>query len=128
VNFDMSEVSALADDLARAPARNRAEASKVMSKTSTQVLRRMKQDFSGHRYSGGVPASLEKHRQGSLGYEIGELDSAGRQWGIAAILAYGTSNNAPVLDHTAALHAEAPLMEKYLGDAAEESVLGRDRS
>lgn len=129
VDIDTSEVKALAADLAGAPRRAETEAKRVMKKSALRVKQRMAQDFSGHRYAGSVPGSLEFEALGGAGlsYEVGELDSGGPQWGIAAILAYGTSNNAPVVDHTAALHAEAPLIEKYLGDGGEDAVLGVQR-
>lgn len=129
VSIDTSEVKRLAADLARAPRRAEIESRRVMKKSALQVKRRMAKDFSGHRYAGAVPGSLEFEALGGGGltYEVGELDSGGPQWGIAAILAYGTSNNAPVVDHTACLHAEAPLIEKYLGDGGEDAVLGGPR-
>jgi hypothetical protein len=59
-----------------------------------------------------------------LSYDVGELDSAGPSWGIAAIMAFGTVNNAPVVDHEMPARREMFVLEKYLGDAGEEDVLG----
>ena len=123
-DVDASEVMALAKDLAGAPWRAEREARKVMKRSALGVKRTMQGDFSGHRYAPTVPFSLEFQRVGPLAYDIGELDSAGKQWGIAAILAYGTSNNAPVVDHTASLHRETPQVVRYLGDAGEDAVFG----
>lgn len=125
-HIDASEVDRLAVDMRGADRRIIEGARPVMKRAAVNVKRRMRRDFSGHKYAGGVPFSLEFEQTDAhgLGYEIGELDSAGRQWGLAAILAYGTSNNAPVVDHTAALRGEAPLLDKHLGDVAEDAVLG----
>jgi len=126
LHFDTSQVNRLAVDLSEAPKRLQFRARKTMKRSALEIKRRMAKDFSGHRQAGGVPFSLEFQQLDAAGfaYEIGELDSAGRQWGLAAILAYGTSNNAPVVDHTAGLWREAPVMAMHLGDDAEDSVFG----
>lgn len=95
-----------------------------MKKSALEVKRGMQRDFSGHSYAPRVKYSLEFQSLGGNAYEIGELDSSGPQWGIAAILAFGTSNNAPVVDHTAALRRETPKMLDYLGRDAEGAVFG----
>lgn len=128
-HIDSSEVDRLTVDLRGADRRVVEGARPVMKRGALEVKKRMQREFSGHNYAGGVPFSLEFNQTDALGlgYEIGELDSAGRQWGIAAILSYGTSNNAPVADHRKALIGEAPAIEKHLGDVAEDSVLGREK-
>ncbi|WP_232676678.1 hypothetical protein [Nocardioides sp. R-C-SC26] len=99
-----------------------------MKRSALGVKRGMQADFSGHRYAGATPGSLEFEAAGTpLDYRIGELDSAGPQWGLAAILAFGTSNNAPVVDHTAALYRELPQVEHHLGNAGEDAVFGGGR-
>ena len=125
--WDTSELDALARDLGRAPDRAERQVGKVMKKSALQVKRGMQKDFSrgGNSYAPAVKYSLEFEATGGpLDYKIGELDSDGPQWGLAAILSFGTSNNAPDVDHTAALHREAPLVVKYVGDAGESAVLG----
>lgn len=128
-DVDASEVMALARELAGAPRRAEREAKRVMKRSALEVKRHMAADFSGHRYAGAVPGSLEFEAVGGggLAYEVGELDSGGPQWGIAAILAYGTSNNAPNVDHTAGLRKETPAIERHLGNAGEDSILGGAR-
>lgn len=125
---DSSQVKHLAIDLHRAPERMSRDMRRVVKKTALEVKRGMQSDFSGHNYAGAVPGSFEMDESGSNSVmaqaRIGELDSAGPQWGIAAILAYGTSNNAPVVDHTNALHREVPVMIHHLTEAAENDVLG----
>lgn len=126
VHIDSSEVESLAVNLSEAPARIQRSAPPVMKRSALEVKRRMQQEFSGHRYAGAVPGSLEFERLDGLGlsYKVGEIDSAGPQWGLAAILSYGTSNNAPVADHRKSLWQEAPSIIKHLGEAGEDAVLG----
>lgn len=124
VHIDASQVEHLAVDLSRAPRRLRDAARGTMKRSALEIKLKMQRDFSGHRYAGAVPYSLEFEQRGELAYEIGELNSAGPQWGLAAILAFGTSNNAPVVDHTAALVREAPIMVEHLGGNAADAVFG----
>ena len=126
IHFDTSQVDALALDLSEAPKRMQLAARKTMKKSALQIKRRMQEEFSGHKYAGAVPFSLEMEQRGDLAWEIGELNSAGPQWGLAAILSYGTSNNAPVADHRKSLREETPLMVAYLGTDAAHAVLGGD--
>ena len=127
-HIDASEVDRLVVDLRGADRRVVENARPVMKRAAVEVKKRMQAELSGHRYAGGVPFSLEFEQRDAHGlrYEIGELDSSGRQWGLAAILTYGTSNNAPVADHRRALVGEAEALDD-LGKAAEGSVLGGDR-
>lgn len=124
VHIDTSQVDELAIDLSRAPERMKRAAGKTMKRSALEIKRKMRQDFSGHHFAPRVPSSLEFQSLGGLRYEIGELDSAGPQWGLAAILAFGTANNAPVLDFTAALRREAPVMIQHLLDGGADSVFG----
>lgn len=126
VHFDTSQVDRLIVDMSGAAGRLQRRAPRTMKRSALEIKRRMMDDFSGHRQARAVPFSIEFQQLDALGltYEIGELDSAGPQWGLAGILAYGTSNNAPVVDHTASLWREAPVMATHLGADAEDSVLG----
>lgn len=126
VHVDASQVNRLAIDMAGAPGRIQRRAPRTMRRSALQIKLGMQKDFSGHRRARGTELSLEYQQLDRLGltYEIGELDSAGYRWGLAAILAFGTSNNAPVVDHVAALRRELPVTLHYLGVDAEESVLG----
>ncbi len=129
ITVDTSDARRFGVDLSNAPGRLQRRAPRTMKRTALEIKRRMAEDFSGHRYAGGVPFSLEFQQLDPLGlrYEIGELDSAGAQWGIAAILAFGTSNNAPVVDHTASLWREAPVMVNHLGGDAADSIFGVEK-
>lgn len=126
MSVDTSQVTRLAVDLSQAPGRLQRRAPRTMRRSALEIKKKMQADFSGHRYAGAVPLSLEFEQRDALGlaFEIGELDSSGRQWGLAAILAFGTANNAPVVDHAAGLRRETPTMLNHLADDAEGSVLG----
>lgn len=127
VHFDTSEVDRLAVDLSKAPTRIQRKAPGVMKKGALQIKRGLGREFSGHGHAPhlGTPAfEFEQRDAAGLAYEIGELDSSGPQWGIAAILQFGTSNNAPSADMTIPLQKEIPAIMRHLGDAAEDSVLG----
>ncbi len=125
-HIDASEVDQLAVDISKAPKRLQLGARRTMKRGAVNIKRYMQDELSGHRYAGGVPASVEFQQRDAHGlrYEIGELDSAGPQWGLAGILVYGTSNNAPVADHRKALTRETPALLTYLGADAEDAVLG----
>jgi len=124
--IDTSELRALANDLARAPERTKAKARKVMVVGANKVKKGMRRDASGHRYLPelGSHVSYDMLTVG-LGFEVG-IDKVG-QGRLGNIAAYGTSNNAPVFDHTAAARREVPLIVNHLGDALEESALGGRR-
>ncbi|HET7386565.1 MAG TPA: hypothetical protein VFJ19_07890 [Nocardioidaceae bacterium] len=124
VHIDASQVDELAVDLSRAPERMKRTAARTMKRSALEIKNKMREDFSGHDYAPSVPRSLEFRSLGGLAYEIGELDSAGPQWGLAAILAFGTSNNAPVVDKNAALRRETPIMVQHLLDGGADSVFG----
>lgn len=127
IHVDASQVGKLGVDLSEVPNRISPEARSVIKKGALETKKRMQAIFSGHRMAPVVAASLEFEMSGNASYSearIGELDSAGPQWGLAAIYAFGTSNNAPVVDHTKALDGEAEAIEKHLGDVAERAALG----
>ena len=124
VHFDTSQVDRLAVDLRQAPKRLQFKARGVMKRGALEILRAAREEFSGHGHAPYAQGSLEMEKRGEFGWEIGELDSGGPQWGLPHILQYGTVNNAPVADIKNALRGEIPEIMRHLGDAAEDSVLG----
>lgn len=126
VHFDTSQVDRLAVDLSQAPKRVQLKARGVMKRGALEIKRSMIREFSGHSHAPYVQGSFEFEQRDAYGlrYEIGELDSSGPQWGLAAILSKGTANNTPVADERNALRGEIPAIMRHLGDAAEDSVLG----
>ena len=120
VSIDTSQVRRLAVDLASSGPRVLAGARAVVIKTTLEVERGMKRDFTGHRYAPLIPRAID-HTIRGLSAEIG-VNKAGPQGGLGNILAFGTAHNGPVVDHTAALRAEAPKFEKYLLEVGVASI------
>lgn len=123
---DNAELAQLAADLKLAPGRAERAGKRIMKRGALEVKRALGKDFESHDYSGRLGAALEFDAETTdgLNYRIGELDSAGPSWGIAAIMAFGTSNNAPVVDITQPARKEAFTIERHLGAAGEQAVLG----
>lgn len=119
-SIDASQVDKLAADLGQAGRKATLEATAVIAKGALNIKNGMKQDFTGHRFAPRIPAAINYDLRG-LSAEIG-VDKRGPQGGLGNILAFGTSKNAAVLDHTRALHAEAPNIEKYLGEIGVKSL------
>jgi hypothetical protein len=122
LRWDTSEVERLAVDLSRAPRRVQRRAGYEFSAAADRVRFRMKRLASGHRFLDELPETVGSSRFGPLDYEVG-FDKVG-QGKLANIIVYGSVNNAPVFDHTEALRMEIPELQRHLGDAGEDSVLG----
>ena len=131
--IDDSELRKLQLDLSGAPLRVQVNASKSVRKGARLVDAQMTVDARGHQGNWfGIPGTgyetpLEKHVShemlGPLSAEIGiEAKGAGK---LAHIIVFGSVNNGPVYDHTAAMRRSMPAIENILADAAEESVFGR---
>lgn len=120
VKIDASEVSALAVDLGKAGRKVTLGAAQVVLKAAMNVEAGMKKDFSGHSHAPHIPRAIN-HTVRGLSAEVG-VDKRGPQGGLGNILAFGTSKNAAVVDHTASLRRELPAIEKYLGDLGASSL------
>jgi hypothetical protein len=92
----------------------------------------MKDDASGHMgnwfgipgtsYVTPLPQHVSHQMHGRWAVEAGiEPKGAGK---LQNIIVFGSVNNAPVYDHTAAGRRTLPFATRWLRDAAEESVLG----
>ena len=114
VSIDASQVDRLAADLGQAGRKATLQATAVIAKGALNIKNGMKADFTGHRYAPRIPAAINYDLRG-LSAEIG-VDKRGPQGGLGNILAFGTSKNAAVVDHTRALRAEVPNIEKFLGE------------
>ena len=122
IEWDTSEVDRLAADLSKAPARIQRSAPKVFARAAFEIKKGMKRDASGHRHLPQLDQHVSYDRLGLLDYEIG-FDKVG-QGNLANFAAFGSINNAPVMDHTAALRHEIPEIMRHLGDEGEDAVLG----
>lgn len=122
--FDTTEVDVLAADLLAAPGRIQRKALKTLETGAFKIKAHMRRDASGH---GHLPqlqnyVSYERVASPGIAYVVG-FEARG-QGHLDNIAAFGTSNNAPVLDHTAGLRREAPAIMRHLADDGEDSVLG----
>lgn len=122
---DLSEVRQLGRDLERAGDRADAEMRRVMRVGANKIKKGMRRDFTGHSHLPDVPRHISYDGGafgGDIEYEIGP-EKVG-QGNLANILAYGDGTHGPYLDHTAALHREAPVVEHKIADAGEQAPLG----
>ena len=120
VSIDTSEVDRLAVDLGKAGYRATLAATKVIAKGAGKVSENMRQDFTGHSHAPLIPRAVNYDVRG-LSFEVG-VDKSGPQGGLGNLLAFGSSNNAAVVDHTASLRKELPAIEKYLADIGVDSL------
>lgn len=111
----MTTLLSLAADIGRAEALAPTIMAKVIEVGANKIKRQMRVDFTGHRYAPLIPDAIGYDIEG-LTATIG-VDKDGPQGGLGNILAYGTSNNAPVVDITASLLAEAPHAQTALSAA-----------
>ena len=130
--IDDSELRRLAVDLAAAPLRVQFGASRVLRTEVGPLLEtEMKRDASGHRRLRHLPRAVSHEMRGPFeveaGLKPGRTFGEGGQGSLAHIIAYGSVNNAPVYDHTAALRRAAPVAERWLAGMAEDAVLGTER-
>lgn len=126
IEFDTSQVDRLSVDLSRADGRLRQKAGQVLYVGANAIKKGMKADASGHDYLPSLDEHVSTDKLEPLHYEIG-FDKVG-QGNLANFAAFGSVNNAPVMDHTAALQRETPRIVEKLGAAAEAAVLGTDAS
>lgn len=135
LHFDTTQIELLAKDLRSADDRVHRAASATLKKGAVKIKRGMKRDFAntrgvaGHKgYYPHIAKAINFDQLGPLAYEIGiDKGQSGDQGDLGNILAFGSANNAPVVDHTAALRREAPLVLHHLALDAQESVLGGRR-
>lgn len=125
VHWDTDQADRLSIDLRKAPGRMQRSAPKVFNVAANKIKRGMKLVASGHDYLPSLDQHVSYTRLDPLVFEIG-FDKVG-QGNLANIAAFGSVNNAPVMDHTAPLRAELPSLIRYLGDEGEDAVLGGDR-
>ena len=122
-HFDDTEVGRLEVDLSEAPARIQHEVPRVLRRlVGPKLAHEMKQDADGHRYLKHLPSEVSYEMLGPFSLEAG-IEYVG-QGKLGHIIVFGSVNNAPVYDHTRGLRRTSGYAVKWLGDAAEQSVLG----
>lgn len=117
IHFDTSELDALADDLVKSAQAVAVEG--VMKRAANNIKRTMKEDASGHRHLPGLARTVS-YDIASTAREVAIVVGFEKkgQGNLANIAAYGSRNNAPVLDITRGLRLELPNVEKWLAKLA----------
>lgn len=122
-HWDTSELDRLALDLSEAPGRIQRKAPAVFARGAFEIKNRIKRAAKGHGHLPRLDAHVSYDKLGPLSYEIG-FDKVG-QGNLANIAAFGSVNNAPVMESPVMIaRYELPEIERHLADAGEESVLG----
>lgn len=123
--IDDHELRELAIDISMAPGRMQRAGPRVLkTKVGPRLNKEMKLDASGHRHLPHLSKAVSWEMRGDWMVEAGL--SPGGQGSLAHIIVYGSVNNGPVYDHTAALRRTEPYARDWLADAAEDAVLGDD--
>lgn len=121
--FDTSELNRLAFDLATAPARVIPALVPVAHRAGGNVKRSMRKDASGHRHLPNLPAFVNYDvdvSATSITVDVGfRKEGAGN---LANVAAYGTVNNAPVMDVTRGLRAEVPNFLRWVAKVGGEAL------
>lgn len=125
VEFDVSELWPLADDLGASGSKVLAGVRGVVEKGAVNVKADMQREFasSGHakHASKAIDYDVRVTFGGAVEAEIG-FNKGKRQGALGNILAFGTSRNGPQGDITAGLRAEEPRMRDALIRLAVESL------
>lgn len=120
VDMDVSDVGRLAADLGKVGPRVVPLARAVVEKGALNVKDGMARDATGIGHAPAFPSSITYDVRG-LSAEIGP-DKNRRQGALGNILAFGTSKNAPVWNHTAALRREEPFFITQLQRVGAEAL------
>ena len=102
------------------------EVDAVVTKGALNIKQDWARRWSGLAHAPAAGASINfdvYHLPGSVRAEIG-ADKSRRQGPLANLLEFGSKNNAPIPGGLPALDAEAPRMEKALGDLGERLLSG----
>jgi hypothetical protein len=125
---DNGDLRNLEIDLRGAPLRIQFGRTKTLRRAGEIIDAGMRADASGHRYLPKLAAAVSHGLRGEDEVEIGLSPSGSRNQGsLAHIIAYGSVNNLPVYDHTAALRRSTPEILELFADMSEESVLGGEK-
>lgn len=125
VSIDASELRTLAADMTGVDGRLARHIRPVLSKAALNIKQDSAKAFqssgnAGFRYVGSTVSYDIEQSSSEVSAEIGPSKPAGA---LANVAIFGTSRGGgTVPDLTVALAAEAPNLEKYLGDLAEELI------
>lgn len=122
--LDDSELRKLEIDLTEAPGRIQRAGHKTLGRAGALVDKGMQADARGHRFLPRLPKSVSHEFIDFWTMEVGLGPIPRTQGRLAHIIVYGSVNNLPVYDHTAALRRSTPaILEMFAGDV-EDSTLG----
>jgi hypothetical protein len=132
IRIDDSEIRTLELKLAGAPARIQADGPRVINKGRKMVELGMRDAARDARrrartHIPHLPNAVTSEMETRWSAVIGFIPGTGNQASLAHIIAYGSVNNAPTMDHTSALRKATPHIMRELGETAEEDVLGGGR-
>lgn len=122
--WDTSELRALKAAFDAAPFKAAAALGPVAEKAGVNMKAHMKRDASGHRHLRGLARTVEydiKKSPALIELVVGFRKEG--QGNLANIAAYGSQNNAPVMDITAPLAKEVPNFMRWAGKVVGESLL-----
>lgn len=122
--FDHGEVDRLAADLLLSPARLMAALVPGAQKAGVSMKSDMKRAASGHKHLAGLPRFVEYDVDAGVrevSVEVGFRKEG--QGDLANIAAFGSVNNAPVMDITQPLTKEAPQFVRWCAQVAAKALL-----
>ena len=121
--FDTSDLDALAADFMAAPAKVIPAIVPVAHRAGLNMKRRMGRAASGHAHLPGLGRTVEYEVEvdaNSVTVETGFRKEG--QGNLANIAAFGSSNNAPVMDITEPLTAEVPAFVRWVAKVGAEAL------
>ena len=121
--FDTSDLDRLANDFAVAAAKIIPAITPSAHRAGASMKNIMKADATGHRHLPGLPRTVEcdlERTATSVTVEVGFRKEG--QGNLANIAAFGTANNAPVMDITRGLSEEVPRFMKWIARLSAEAL------
>ena len=121
--WDVSELDRLAFELASAPAKALAALGPVAARAGGNIKATMRKDASGHRGLADLPRFVEydvERGATSVGVEVGFRKEG--QGNLANFAAFGSSNNAPIMDITRGLNDEVPNFMRWVAQVGAEAL------
>ena len=129
VEFDASEIREFTHRLQEAGAKTQREVKGVINKGALNIKNQMRKEASGSRHFGQIASTItyDLTEWGAFGGGVVEAEVGPNKHFRAARLGnvayFGTSKGGGTLpDPIHALEAEIPNVERWLGDAAEDSL------
>lgn len=122
--FDASEVHALAADMQMAPAKVMLALVPVAHTAGNKMKAGLRRGASGHRRLAGLSAGISYELDvtpSQVKVEAGWFNPTG-QGHLENIAAFGSVNNAPVMDITEPLRAEVPAFVRWVAKVGAEAL------